>query len=86
MSSSEQDRIRELEEENARLKKELKDIKEEFKEHKQECALVNKGTPAFVKQDVTHKVRLALGAPQGHKGYWRKIPERIDFMSEYCVV
>lgn len=80
MSLTDQDRIRELEEENKRLKKQLKEVKEEFEEHKKECALVNKGSPAFVKQDLTHKVRRSLGAPKGHKGYWRNIPERVDFI------
>ena len=80
MSSVEEDRIRELEEENRRLKKRLKEIEEEFEEHKKECAPYNKGTPAFVKEEVSHKVRRALGAPKNHKGYWRKIPERIDFI------
>ena len=80
MSSAEQDRIRELEEENLRLKKRLKEVEEEFEEHKKECALISKGTPTFVKEDVSHKARRKLGAPVGHKGYWRKIPERIDFV------
>lgn len=87
MSSVEEDRIRELEEENEKLKKEIeqlrkekKSVEQDFEEHKNECALVNKGSPAFVKADVTHKVRRVLGAPKNHKGYWRKIPERIDFI------
>jgi transposase len=80
LSSSEQDHIRELEEELKRVKKRLKEVEKEFEEHKHECALINKGTPAFVKPDIAHKVRRSLGAPQGHKGYWRKIPERVDFV------
>lgn len=80
MSLSDQDRIRELEEENRRLKKRLKKLEEEYEEHKKECALLNKGTPAFVKADVPQKARRKLGAPVGHKGYWRKIPERVDFV------
>lgn len=86
MSSTEQDRIRELEEENKRLKKKLKEVEEEFEEHKKECALINNGTPAFVKEDVKHKARRKLGAPVGHKGYWRKIPERIDFIKPLCIL
>src|SRR3989338_1024963 len=83
------EKIRELEEalekeeeENKRLKK----VEEEFKEHKQECALINKETPAFVKEDIQRKVRRTLGAPQGHKGYWRKIPERIDFIKKLHIL
>jgi transposase len=96
---TEQDRIRELEEENERLKKRLKRIEEEYEEHKKEyeehkkeyeehkkeCALFNKGTPAFVKEDITHKVRRKLGAPTGHKGYWRKMPEHVDFIKPLCI-
>ena len=80
MLSTEQERIHELEEENKRLKKRVKELEEEFEEHKKECALVNKGTPAFVKQDIVQKMHRSLGAPKGHKGYWRKIPERFDFV------
>lgn len=93
MSSSEPDRIHELEEENKRLKKRLKEIEEEFEEHKKEfeehkkeCALVNKGTPAFVKADIPHKARRKLGAPAEHKGYWRKVPARIDFIKPLRVL
>jgi len=86
LSSTEQDRIRELEEENKRLKKRLKEVEKEFEEHKHECALIDKGTPAFVKTDITHKVRRALGAPKGHKGYWRKISERVDFVKPVSIL
>lgn len=68
-------RIKELEEENARLKK----IEEEYAEHKRECAGI-KPPPSFVKDEVTRKVRRKLGAPKGHKAYWRKTPERVDFV------
>ena len=68
-------RIKELEEENARLKK----VEEEYAEHKRECAGIRQA-PSFVKDEVTRKARRKLGAPKGHKGYWRKTPERIDFV------
>lgn len=80
--------IERLRRENKRLKKleeEYREHKREFEEHKKICALINKGTPAFVKADVTHKVRRKLGAPVGHKGYWRKIPERVDFVKQLHV-
>ncbi len=77
----------ELLEEIERLKNELKKVQEEyeehkkeFEEHKKECALINKGTLGFVKEDVVHKARRKHGAPVGHTGYWRKIPERVDFI------
>ena len=82
MSSKTKDEvIKELEEEIVRLKKRLEKVEEEYAEHKKQCALINKGTPAFVKEEVTHKVRRKLGAPAGHKGYWRKSPERIDVIT-----
>lgn len=93
MSLAEEDRIRELSDENKRLKKRLKEVEEDFEEHKKEyeehkkeCALINKRTPAFVKEDVTYKARRKLGAPAGHKGYWRKIPERIDFIKQLPIL
>ena len=73
-------KIRQLEEELEKEREKRKSIEEDFEEHKKECAPYNKGTPAFVKEEVSHKVRRALGAPKDHKGYWRKIPERIDFI------
>lgn len=79
--------IQQLEEEleNERQKREkieedFDEHKKEYEKHKQECALINKGTPAFVKEEVSHKTRRALGAPKNNKGYWRKIPERIDII------
>ncbi|MEK6838044.1 MAG: transposase [Nanoarchaeota archaeon] len=62
--------------ENSRLKK----LEEEYEKHKQECGTLKREAPAFVKEDVVHKARRKLGAPAGHQGYWRKIPERIDFI------
>lgn len=86
-------KIRQLEEELEKEREKRKSIEEDFEEHKKEyedhkheCALINKGTPAFVKQNITHKVRRALGAPKNHKGYWRKIPERIDFIKPLQVL
>ncbi|MBI3190654.1 IS66 family transposase [archaeon] len=76
----------ELLEEIALLKKKFKDLEEEFAEHKKECALINKGTPAFVKEDVVHNARRKHGAPVGHTGYWRKIPERVDFIKPISIL
>lgn len=86
-------KIQQLEEELEKEREKRKSIEEDFKEHKKEfdehkkeCALINKGTPAFVKEDITRKVRRVLGAPKNHKGYWRKIPERIDFIKQLHVL
>jgi len=67
------EKIRRLEEENKRLKK----IEEEYQEHKHHCSGLK--IPAFVKEDVRHAHR-TLGAHRGHKGYFRRIPERVDYI------
>jgi transposase len=82
--SSENERIKELEEELEHARKEIKRLKkveEEYEKHKQECGALKRETPAFVKEDITHRLRRKLGAPAGHKGYWRNIPERVDFIN-----
>ena len=86
---SENDRVKELEDELDRAQKEikrLKKIEEEYEKHKHECALVKKKAPSFVKDDIAHKARRKLGAPTGHKGYWRKIPERVDFIKPLHII
>ena len=86
-------KIQQLEEELENERQKRKNIEEEFDEHKREfdehkklCALINKGTPAFVKEDVSHKVHRKLGAPVGHEGYWRRVPERVDFIKPLQVL
>lgn len=67
-------RIKELEEQI----KELKKIKEEYEHHKKHCSdLLPNKLPPFVKEN-TKKRYKKLGQRTGHKGYSRKIPERID--------
>ena len=81
--SSDSDRIKELEGELERARKEirrLKKIEEEYEEHKQECVALKREVPAFMKEEILHKVRRKLGAPIGHKGYWRRISGRVDFV------
>lgn len=76
------DKVRELEKELEIARKEierLKKVEKEYAEHKRECAGIRQA-PSFVKDEVTRKVRRKLGAPKGHKGYWRKTPERVDFV------
>ena len=78
-----EEEIERLKSENKRLKKleeEYEEHKKEFEEHKKQCATYRKEAPAIVKEDVDHKARRKHGAPTFHKGYWRKIPERIDFI------
>jgi transposase len=73
--------MRELEEENHRLKEEiarLKKIEEEYEEHKRECALVHKQLPSFVKENLPVRRNRRLGAPKGHPGYWHHTPDHID--------
>lgn len=68
--------IKELEEETRRLKEKLKKIEEEFEEYKSKYPEI-KEFPSFVKEDVKHPLKVP-GQKQGHKGYARRIPERID--------
>jgi len=73
-------KIKELEKENEKLKKEidrLKKIEEEYEEHKHHCTILDE--PSFVKAD-TRKRHKISGQKLGHIGYSRKIPGRIDFV------
>jgi len=66
--------IKRLREENQGLRRKL----EEFEEHMKVCPLGNQeNLPDFVKLDIK-KRRKKTGQRNGHKGYSRKIPERID--------
>lgn len=95
MNDEEDRRIKELEEENARLRREndmitqekdkitrkFDKIKKEFEEFKSKHAL----TVSNLKKALNIKAnsRIAFkpfGAPKGHKGYARHIPERIDII------
>lgn len=80
MNSYDKDkRIRELEEENIRLKKELEKTKKEFKEFKakHKVTVENLRRAMKIKPNSKKKPK-SLGAPRGHKAYTRHIPERID--------
>lgn len=66
--------IKRLREENQELRRKL----EEFENHMKVCPLRNQeNLPNFVKID-NKKRRKKTGQKNGHKGYSRKIPERID--------
>src|SRR3989344_6342533 len=67
-------RIKELEEEVERLRK----IEKEFEQYKAEYP-ATKELPSFVKEDVKHPKKVP-GQKEGHRGYSRRIPERIDFI------
>jgi len=80
------DKIKKLEEKNSELReeknkiiKEKKKIEDEFEEFKAKHAVTvsNLRKALKIKADKnTH--RNPLGAPKGHKGYSRRIPERVD--------
>ncbi len=77
------DKIKELKKENEDLREEierLKKIEEEYEKHKHECAILDK-VPDFIKNDVKKRHKIS-GQKIGHKGYSRKIPERIDFVKK----
>src|SRR3990167_3082695 len=83
-------KIKDLEDENEKLKRELKkvkeefeDIKKEFEEFKSKHALTvsNLRKTLKIKAD-SSKTAKPIGAPNGHKGYARHIPERIDKIEE----
>lgn len=73
------DRIKNLEEENAILKSEKEKIKKEFEEFKAKHTITvsNLKQALNIKPD-NKKISKPLGAPRGHKGYARRIPERVD--------
>lgn len=75
--------ISELKKELDKVKKEverLKKVEKEFEEYKTQYP-AQKTIPAFVKETVKHTAKIA-GQKKGHKGYSRRIPERIDFVKE----
>ena len=79
-------RIKELEDEVERLKKvekEFEDIKKEFEEFKaNHTKTVSELKKALKIKANSKKIAKPIGAPKGHKGYARHIPERIDKIKE----
>lgn len=83
---SDKNKIRELEEEierlkkeNQRIRKEFEDTKKEFEEFKAKHAMTVSNLQKALKIKAnSRKTPMPLGAPKGHKGYARRIPERID--------
>lgn len=71
------DKIKKLEDENKRLKK----VEKEFEEFKVKHAITVDHLKKAMKIKANSKKKLKpLGAPNGHKGYARRIPERIDYI------
>jgi transposase len=77
--------IKELEEALKREKKEKEKIEKEFEKTRKEFEQykakypATKELPAFVKEDIKTEKKTP-GQKKGHKGYSRRIPERIDFI------
>ena len=64
-------------------KKEFEDTKKEFEEFKSKHALAVSNLRKALKIKVnSKKIAKPIGAPKGHKGYARRIPERIDKIRE----
>ena len=78
-----QDEKKQLMEELKKVEKEKKKIEREFKEYKAKYP-VSDFIPNFIKEPVKHR-RKKNGQKKGHKGYTRKIPERIDRV-EYLTI
>lgn len=70
--------IEKLKREKDKILEEKKKIEEEFQQYKTKYP-ATKELPPFVKEDVKH-IKKTPGQKLGHKGYSRRIPERIDFI------
>ena len=91
MISDEKDKkIKELEEENKELKEELQKTKKdyehtkkEFEEFKAKHAVTVSNLKKAMKIKANKKKQTKpLGAPKGHKGYAKHIPERVDYVKQ----
>jgi len=78
-------RIKELEEEVKILRKENGELRAAFFQLKERLdALEKKETPSFIKEDVAHRHK-KTGQKEGHEGYTRHIPERVDFVKKAAI-
>src|SRR3989339_880273 len=76
-------RIKELEDEFQDFKKKYEKLKKEFEELKSSHALTVSNLKKALKIKAnSKKIVKPIGAPKGHKGYARHIPERIDKIRE----
>jgi|SRR3989339_76874 len=72
--------LKEVKEENKYLKETIKAILQEFEEFKK--VLKEKSKPSFIKEDVKEEPKIS-GQKEGHAGYSRHVPERIDEVKEH---
>ena len=74
-------KIKDLEKEIKRLKKEKEKIQKEFEQYKAKYPAIKQKMelPAFVKENVKTEKKTP-GQKKGHKPYFRKSPERIDYI------
>src|SRR3989338_4686582 len=83
MTSNDKEKIKELENELIEYKKKYNKLKKEFEEFKSKHALTVSNLRKALKIKVnSKKIAKPIGAPNGHKGYARHIPERIDNVKE----
>lgn len=77
----EKKRIKELEEALEKEKKKYKKLEKEFEEYKAKYPVPEqkKELPDFIKENIKTEKKTP-GQKKGHKGYFRKYPERIDFI------
>src|SRR3989344_2008443 len=79
-------RIKELEDELQDFKKKYEKLKKEFEELNSSHALTVSNLKKALKIKAnSKKIVKPIGAPKGHKGYARRIPERVDNVKELCL-
>ena len=72
--------MKELEEENIFLKQTIKALEKRIDEL--EGIVKEKSKPSFIKEDVKEEPKKS-GQKEGHVGYSRHVPERIDEVKEH---
>ena len=67
------------------LEKRVEELEKMWEEHIKICPLFQKKEiPSFVKEDVNHRHE-KTGQKEGHEGYTRHIPERVDFIKKASI-
>lgn len=78
-------RIKELEKEVKLLREENKELRTIISQLKERLDILEKKElPSFVKEDVSHRHE-KTGQKEGHEGFTRYIPERIDFIKKASI-
>ena len=72
-------KIKELEKALEKEKKAHEKTKKEFEQYKAKYPVEKKELPDFVKENIKTEKKIP-GQKKGHKGYFRKYPERIDLI------